>query len=134
MHGPGLGNDFLSSSTAPTLLLAMSRRTKSTDRTLQGATVSPAQPMQPSPPAERPPGSPPDPRLHSAVCCCLLCEQAATGEQAMRSVGGDYGRFLTQIGASLPSSALQSTAASNLPATLQPLPHSTHRPSSTERR
>ena len=36
-----------------------------------------------------------DPRRHSMVCCCLLCEQHDAGEQAMRSVGGDYGQFLT---------------------------------------
>ena len=38
----------------------------------------------------------PDPRRHSAVCCCLLCELHDTGEQAMRAVGGDYGRFLAR--------------------------------------
>ena len=45
----------------------------------------------------------PDPRRHSAVCCCRLCEQRGTGEQAMRSVGGDYRRFLARVG-TLPSS------------------------------
>ena len=39
----------------------------------------------------------PDPRRHSAVCCCRLCEQRGTGEQAMRSVGGDYQRFLARL-------------------------------------
>jgi hypothetical protein len=39
----------------------------------------------------------PDPRRHSAVCCCGLCEQRGTGEQAMRSVGGDYRRFLARL-------------------------------------
>ncbi len=39
----------------------------------------------------------PDPRRHSAVCCCGLCEQRGTGEQAMRSVGGDYQRFLARL-------------------------------------
>ncbi len=39
----------------------------------------------------------PDPRRHSAVCCCRLCEQRDTGEQAMRSVGGDYQRFLAHL-------------------------------------
>ena len=39
----------------------------------------------------------PDPRRHSAVCCCRLCEQLGTGEQAMRSVGGDYQRFLARL-------------------------------------
>ena len=37
-------------------------------------------------------------RRHSPVCCCLLCEQHDTGEQAMRSVGGDYRRFLAFVG------------------------------------
>ena len=44
----------------------------------------------------------PDPSRHSAVCCCRLCEQRGTGEQAMRSVGGDYRRFLARVG-TLPS-------------------------------
>ena len=39
----------------------------------------------------------PNPRRHSPVCCCLLCEQAGTGEQAMRSVRGDYERFLASV-------------------------------------
>jgi len=39
----------------------------------------------------------PDARRHSAVCCCRLCEQRGTGEQAMRSVGGDYQRFLARL-------------------------------------
>ena len=39
----------------------------------------------------------PDPRRHSAVCCCRFCEQRGTGEQAMRSVGGDYQRFLARL-------------------------------------
>jgi hypothetical protein len=47
----------------------------------------------------------PDPSKHSAVCCCTLCEQRGTGELAMRSVGGDYQRFLARVG-SLPSSLL----------------------------
>ena len=47
----------------------------------------------------------PDPSKHSAVCCCTLCEQRGTGELAMRSVSGDYHRFLVRVG-SLPSSLL----------------------------
>jgi hypothetical protein len=47
----------------------------------------------------------PDPRKHSAVCCCSLCEQRGTGEQAMRSVRGDYPRFLSRVG-TFPSSLL----------------------------
>ncbi len=39
----------------------------------------------------------PDPRRHSPVCCCSLCEQCGTGEQAMRSVRGDYQRFLASL-------------------------------------
>ena len=39
----------------------------------------------------------PDSRRHSAVCCCRFCEQRGTGEQAMRSVGGDYQRFLARL-------------------------------------
>ena len=39
----------------------------------------------------------PDPGLHSAVCCCRLCEQRGTGEQAMRSVRGDYQQFLARL-------------------------------------
>ena len=39
----------------------------------------------------------PDPRRHSPVCCCLLCEQQGTGEQAMRSVRGNYRRFLARV-------------------------------------
>ena len=45
----------------------------------------------------------PNPRRHSAVCCCMLCEQQGTGEQAMRSVGGDYRRFLAIVGSRVPS-------------------------------
>ena len=44
----------------------------------------------------------PDPRRHSLVCCCLLCEQSGTGEQAMRSVGGDYERFLASVASPAP--------------------------------
>ena len=51
----------------------------------------------------------PDPSKHSAVCCCSLCEQRGTGEQAMRSVGGDYRRFLARVG-SLPSSLLSASS------------------------
>ena len=47
----------------------------------------------------------PDTRRHSAVCCCTLCEQRGTGEQAMRAVGGDYRRFLARLGI-VPSSLL----------------------------
>ncbi len=47
----------------------------------------------------------PDPSKHSAVCCCSLCEQRGTGEQAMRSVCGDYPRFLSRVG-TFPSSLL----------------------------
>ena len=33
-----------------------------------------------------------------AACrACSLCEQRGTGEQAMRSVGGDYRRFLARL-------------------------------------
>jgi len=39
----------------------------------------------------------PDPGRHSAVCCCRLCERCGTGEQAMRSVSGDYQRFLARL-------------------------------------
>lgn len=39
----------------------------------------------------------PQPRQHSVVCCCLLCEQYGTGEQAMRSVRGDYAQFLALV-------------------------------------
>ncbi len=31
------------------------------------------------------------------ACCCRLCEQLGTGEQAMRSVRGDYQRFLARL-------------------------------------
>ena len=47
----------------------------------------------------------PDPSKHSVVCCCSLCEQRGTGEQAMRSVRGDYPRFLSRVGI-IPSSLL----------------------------
>jgi integrase len=58
---------------------------------------------------------PPDCRRHSAVCCCSLCELRGTGEQAMRSVGGDYRRFLARVG-NIPSSLLSRSrdAASSL--------------------
>ena len=46
-----------------------------------------------------------DPSKHSAVCCCSLCEQRGTGEQAMRAVRGDYPRFLARVGI-IPSSLL----------------------------
>ena len=39
----------------------------------------------------------PDPSRHSAVCCCSLCEQQGTGEQAMRLAGGDYRGFLALV-------------------------------------
>ena len=47
----------------------------------------------------------PDSSKHSAVCCCSLCEQRGTGEQAMRSVRGDYPRFLSRVGI-IPSSLI----------------------------
>ena len=50
----------------------------------------------------------PDPSRHSAVCCCTLCEQRGTGEQAMRAVGGDYRRFLVRVG-TLPSSLMSAS-------------------------
>ena len=46
----------------------------------------------------------PDPRRHSSVCCCLLCEQVGTGEQAVRSVAGDYERFLASVTSPAPRS------------------------------
>ena len=51
--------------------------------------------IRPSSEAPIPPAS--DARRHSIVCCCLRCEQQGTGEQAMRSVGGDYRRFLARV-------------------------------------
>ena len=44
----------------------------------------------------------PDPRRHSVVCCCLLCEQHGTGEQALRAVRGDYARFLARVASPKP--------------------------------
>ena len=44
----------------------------------------------------------PDPRRHSPVCCCLLCEKSDSGEQAMRAVGGDYARFLARVASAKP--------------------------------
>lgn len=44
----------------------------------------------------------PDPRRHSAVCCCLLCEQHGTGEQAIRQARGNYSGFLALVAASKP--------------------------------
>ncbi len=44
----------------------------------------------------------PDPTRHSSVCCCLLCEQHGTGEQAMRQARGNYSRFLSFVDISKP--------------------------------
>ena len=57
---------------------------------------------QPSPSAGAHAPPTPDPRRHSMVCCCLLCEQRGTGEQAMRSAHGDYGRFLASVRSAAP--------------------------------
>ena len=110
----------------PSKLLAMSRRRSAPARAPQSAAVVPAQPMHAAPAAQR---SPPEPRLHSAVCCCLLCEQAGTGEQAMRSVGGDYERFLAQLGAFRTPAVSQPAHPSTLPSLVCSLPHDAHRPS-----
>ena len=59
---------------------------------------------QPSSSAEATFPRAPDPSRHSLVCCCLLCEQRGTGEQAMRSVGGDYARFLARVASPRPRS------------------------------
>jgi len=57
---------------------------------------------QPSSSAEATFPRTPDPSRHSLGCCCLLCEQRGTGEQAMRSVGGDYARFLACVASPRP--------------------------------
>jgi hypothetical protein len=111
--------------TTLTLLLLMSWRRRLPRRKSQGGGGAPILSTQ-APPAERSLTSPPNPRLHSPVCCCLLCEQSGTGEQAMRSVGGDYERFLAQVASPLVPAASQS-AASNLPATLRTFPRRAHR-------
>ena len=110
-----------------TLLLSMSRCRRAAARIVPGRGAAPGQPTQAPPSAERPLAPSPDPRLHSVVCCCLLCEQSATGEQAMRSVGGDYERFLAQVAASRPTAVSQSATAANLPAIVRTRPHGTHR-------
>ena len=76
------GNDCPPSSTGQTLLPSLSTSRQATgSQTAAVSTVPPAA----------------DPRRHSAVCCCRLCEQRGTGEQAMRSVGGHYQRFLARL-------------------------------------
>ena len=80
-----------------TLLFAMSapRRVAGARSELNHSASSNVQPPSPSVAAAVP--RQPDPRRHSAVCCCLLCELHDTGEQAMRAVGGDYDRFLARV-------------------------------------
>ena len=87
-----------------TLLLLMSRHRRVAVRASQGGSVAPVQSTPAPPPTERSLTSLPDPRLHSPVCCCLLCEQAGTGEQAMRSAGGDYERFFNSSRCALSAS------------------------------
>ena len=58
------------------------------------------EPHGPSAGANTPPT--PDPRRHSMLCCCHLCEQRGTGEQAMRSAHGDYALFLATVRSATP--------------------------------
>ena len=99
-------------------LSIMSRRRRAARRhrkaTLSSLSFTP-------PPAKPTLASPPDPRFHSPVCCCLLCERSGTGEQAMRSVGGDYARFLAHV-ASPSAPTVSPPPASNLSATRQAFP------------
>ena len=77
------------------------------------STLSPArQPAAVSTVSQRP-----DPSKHSAVCCCSLCEQRGTGEQAMRAARGDYRRFLRFVGSlsPLPGSPPAQTNSANKP-------------------
>ena len=80
-----------------TLLFAMSapRRVAGARSELNHSASSNLQP--PSPPVAAAVPRQPDSRRHSAVCCCHLCELHDTGEHAMRSVGGDYARFLARV-------------------------------------
>ena len=115
-----------------TLLFLMSRQRRLARRKSQRHADVPI-PSTQAQPAERSPTSLPNPRLHSPVCCCLLCEQTGTGEQAMRSVGGDYEQFLAHVGsARVP--AISQTATSNLPATFLAVPRSSRRPGLPQRR
>ena len=84
-----------------TLLFAMSapRRAEDCKFELNHSASSVCKPLSPSAATSVP--RQPDPRRHSVVCCCLLCELHDTGEQAMRAVGGDYARFLARVASPL---------------------------------
>ena len=92
----GRGNDGPDPSTGPTLLLI-----RSPDLGPQGlrrmAGSASIEPDRQRPSAGTGTAPPPDPSRHSMVCCCLLCEQYGTGEQAMRAAQGDYGQFLASV-------------------------------------
>ena len=85
-----------------TLLLPLSASRRSAGSS--GELIHSAEPVcsQPLPSAGATAPRMPDPRRHSVVCCCLLCEQHGTGEQAMRAVGSDYERFLARVSSSMP--------------------------------
>ena len=85
-----------------TLLFAMSALRRATARTTGLINSASLDHAQPPPPAETTFPHTPDSSRHSAVCCCLLCEQRGTGEQAMRAAGGDYDHFLAHVASPRP--------------------------------
>ena len=123
---PHFGQNPPTSGPTGNSLLPMSRCRRAAARIVPGRCAAPGQPTQAPPSSERPLAPSPDPRLHSVVCCCLLCEHSATGEQAMRSVDGDYERFLAQVAASRPPAVSQAATAANLPAIVRTRPRGTH--------
>ena len=85
-----------------TLLFAMSASRREAGQKIELNHSASAGHAQPSSSAEATFPRTPDPSRHSLVCCCRLCEQRGTGEQAMRSVGGDYARFLARVASPRP--------------------------------
>ena len=83
--------------TTLTLLFLMSASRRTAGHTPEADATSALKLTQERLAAEADSSPRPGPRRHSPVCCCSLCEQAGTGEQAMRSVGGDYERFLASV-------------------------------------
>ena len=114
--GKGKGSPI--SSTGSTLLFMLSACRRTVGRKLKAASawLRTWGHRAPSASASSSPAS--DTRRHTPVCCCLRCEQQGTGEQAMRSVRGDYRRFLWFVGARSPRASFpaEQTNSSSEPA------------------
>ena len=86
----GQGKVCTISSTDPPLLFLLSACHRAVGRKLAAASVWLRRRGQ-SPPSALAASSPAtEPRRHTPVCCCLLCEAHGSGEPAMRAARGDY--------------------------------------------